>query len=46
MPRADADADRYRRAVEYTLQHLEWCIGYLHGIGEMKARVRSRATAA
>ena len=36
MPREDADADRYRRAVEDTLQQLEWCIGYLHGIGKAK----------
>ena len=28
------NADQYRRAVDDTLQQLEWCIGYLHGIGE------------
>jgi hypothetical protein len=30
----NADLPQYRQAVEDTLQQLEWCIGYLHGIGK------------
>jgi hypothetical protein len=25
---------RYRRAAEDALQQLDWCIGYLHGLGK------------
>ena len=34
--REDRDARRYRRAAEDALQQLDWCIGYLHGIGKTK----------
>jgi len=41
--REDADLRRYRRVAEYTLQQLEWCIGYLHAIHKTKeARVLAR----
>ena len=33
---ASDDADRYRQAAEDTLQQLDWCIGYLHGIRKTK----------
>jgi hypothetical protein len=36
MPREDADVDRYRNAVDDTLQQLDWCIRYLHRIGKSK----------
>ena len=36
------EARRYQRAAEDALLQLEWCIGYLHGIGETKV---SRALA-
>jgi hypothetical protein len=26
------EMERYRRAAEDSLQQLDWCIGYLHGI--------------
>lgn len=26
------EMERYRRAAEDTMQQLDWCIGYLHGI--------------
>jgi hypothetical protein len=26
------EAERYRQAAEDSLQQLDWCIGYLHGI--------------
>jgi len=29
------DARRYRQAADDTLQQLDWCIGYLHGIGKV-----------
>ena len=28
------EAGRYRRAAEDALQQLDWCIGYLHGLGK------------
>jgi hypothetical protein len=28
------DVERYRQAAEDALQQLDWCIGYLHGIGK------------
>jgi hypothetical protein len=34
--REDGDVRRYRRAAEDTLQQLDWCIGYLHGIRKTK----------
>ena len=42
----DTDSDelrRYRRAAEDALQQLDWCIGYLHGLGKTKlSRVLSQ----
>jgi hypothetical protein len=42
----DEDTDelrRYRRAAEDALQQLDWCIGYLHGLGKTKvSRVLSQ----
>jgi hypothetical protein len=32
MPQGDEDQQIYRRAAEDSLQLLDWCIGYLHGI--------------
>jgi hypothetical protein len=32
----DANLSRYRRAAADSLQQLDWCIGYLHGIGRTK----------
>ena len=29
-------AERYRRAAEETLDQLDWCIGYLHGIRKLE----------
>jgi hypothetical protein len=40
--REDVELGEYRRAAEQALQQLDWCIGYLHGIGKTKA---SRALA-
>ena len=34
VSRRDEEARRYKRAAEDALVQLEWCIGYLHGIGE------------
>jgi hypothetical protein len=31
-----ADDGRYRRAAEDALQQLDWCIGYLHGLGKLE----------
>ena len=31
-----ADDPRYRRAAEDALQQLDWCIGYLHGLGKLE----------
>jgi hypothetical protein len=28
----EQEADRYRAAAEHTLEHLEWCVKYLHRI--------------
>jgi hypothetical protein len=30
------EARRYRAAANDALQQLDWCIGYLHGIGKLK----------
>ena len=41
--RTDEEVRRYQRAAEDALVQLEWCIGYLHGIGETKvSRALSR----
>lgn len=47
---ADDDHDdqlrRYRRAAEDSLQQLDWCIGYLHGLGKVeisRALARNRS---
>ena len=40
------EVERYRSAAEDTLQQLDWCIGYLHGIGKVplsRALSRSRS---
>ena len=37
------DARRYRQAADDALQQLDWCIGYLHGIGKVSlSRALSR----
>jgi hypothetical protein len=33
-PASKDDVRRYRRAAEDALQQLDWCIGYLHGLGK------------
>ena len=33
---AQTETDRYRRAAEDSLQQIDWCIGYLHGIRKTK----------
>ena len=41
--RHDEEARRYRHAAEDALEQLDWCIGYLHGIGKTKlSRALSR----
>ena len=30
------ETERYRQATDDALQHLNWCIGYLHGIGKVR----------
>jgi hypothetical protein len=41
--RDEAEPRRYRRAAEDALSQLDWCIGYLHGIGKTKvSRVLAR----
>jgi hypothetical protein len=30
------DAERYREAAEATLEQLDWCIGYLHGLRKVE----------
>ena len=30
------ETERYRRAADDALQQLDWCIGYLHGIRELR----------
>ena len=41
--RRDEEARQYQRAAEDALVQLEWCIGYLHGIGATKvSRALSR----
>jgi hypothetical protein len=43
LSREDAELGVYRRAAEEALQQLDWCIGYLQGIGEKKtARALAR----
>ena len=34
--REDANLDGYRQVVADALEQLDWCIGYLHGIGRTK----------
>ena len=37
------DIRRYRQAADDALQQLDWCIGYLHGIGKVSlSRALSR----
>jgi hypothetical protein len=31
----EEEAQRYRQAADDALQQLDWCIGYLHGIGKV-----------
>ena len=38
--RAQGEVERYRRAAEDTLQQLDWCIGYLHGIRKPRISVQ------
>ena len=33
---SQTETDRYRRAAEDSLQQIDWCIGYLHGIRKTK----------
>ena len=41
--RGDDKLERYRQAAEDALQQLDWCIGYLHGIGKApQARILAR----
>ena len=35
-----SESDRYREAAEEALQHLDWCIGYLHGIRKSQLSAR------
>jgi hypothetical protein len=30
------ETERYRQAAEDALQQLDWCIGYLHGLGKVE----------
>ena len=30
------ELERYRQAAEDALQQLDWCIGYLHGLGKLE----------
>jgi hypothetical protein len=42
----DAELERYRRAAEDTLQQLDWCVGYFHGIrkvGISRALAKNRS---
>lgn len=39
------EADRYRKAADNVLQHLDWSIGYLHGIRTLKSRAPWPVTA-
>jgi hypothetical protein len=44
--RKEAQSRRYRRAAEDALEQLNWCIGYLHGIGKTtvsRALARNRS---
>ena len=34
MPGEDQELERYRLASQDALELLDWCIGYLHGIGK------------
>jgi hypothetical protein len=36
MADRDNETERYRRAAEDALQQLDWCIGFLHGLGKTK----------
>lgn len=36
MAADDEQLKRYRRAAEDSLQQLDWCIGYLHGLGKVE----------
>jgi hypothetical protein len=41
-----AELEHYRRAAEDTLQQLDWCVGYLHGIrkvGISRALAKNRS---
>lgn len=43
---ADDDGQRYRQAAEDALEQIDWCIGYLHGIGKgtiIRQLARNRA---
>jgi hypothetical protein len=43
LTREDAQLDAYRRAAADALEQLDWCIGYLQGIGKTKtARALAR----
>jgi hypothetical protein len=44
--RHDEEARRYQQAAEDALEQLDWCIGYLHGIGRTtvsRALTRNRS---
>jgi hypothetical protein len=48
----DREIERYRKAAFYALEHLQWCVGYLHQAGQPqiaqslernRAQIRERA---
>jgi hypothetical protein len=42
----EQEVERYRQAAEDSLQQLDWCIGYLHGIRKLdisKALAKNRS---